>query len=54
MNKKVGEWTPVIRGTKEWENQEEERQREGCVCLSFGTISQAIANNSKYSSYRMD
>jgi hypothetical protein len=29
----------IIRGTPEWDRRELIRQEAGCICMSFGTIS---------------
>lgn len=35
----------LIRGTKEWDDREKQRQSEGCVCLSYGDIESSISTN---------
>ena len=32
----------IIRGTPEWDRRELIRQEAGCICMSFGTISNSI------------
>ena len=45
-------WNVIVRGTKEWDDQEDERKSQGCWLMSYGSVVTAQRSNSRYSMHR--
>jgi len=42
----------LLRGTKAWDDREEQRRAMGCNCLSFGSIHLSLSTNGRSAGQR--
>lgn len=49
-----GDGTYIIRGSQEWDQREWQREKRGCLLLSYGTIYESDRTNGRSSGRRMN